>query len=189
MEINGSFSADVTDYHVKCHKEADGQTATFDVVVGVTKQEATKKFGADFEKLAFGTMYVKKANPEDPKSADVISYLQDKIKPGGNVVFPRHVVTIDGSDPFQEQPQLFAIEPQEGVERVLVTLRIPIDVDRAEKFGIGSKVGQTLTVAFNPQQGQFDFDRAGARGGGHNLGKESGNGNGHADSETAEAQA
>lgn len=183
MRVNGTFSADVTKYEVKLNKAQDGQTATFDLLIGIDQAQAESKFGPDFERLAFSTKFVKQADPNNPDAVDTIAYLQDRIKPSADVVLERHVIEIDGQ-PFREQPTLLGIEPQKGTERAHVYLRVPIDVARAEQLKLGSKVGQTLTVKFNPEQGSFDLStaRGASRGNGHNLG---GNGNGH-DAEEAD---
>lgn len=155
MKVKGKFSADVVGFFVKRNKSHDGQTAAVDIDVSV-RQEDASKFGEDFDALAFGTMRIVQASVDEVEAVDKIAFMQDSIKPGRNVVLERHVVSFDG-DRVEEQPELLCIKPVDGEKRVVVSIRIPVDADRAQQLGLASKVGKTLSVQFNPQQGELPY--------------------------------
>lgn len=167
MRINGSFSCDVDEYRIKRNKAHDGKTALVDIEFSVDQEQATRKIGAQFALLAFSSMYMKKADPNNPDAVDKICHLQDSIKPNSNVVFERHVIEVGGIQ-TREQPQLLNIHPIDGEARALVSLRLALEVAIAKSMKLDDMVNETITVAFNPEQQSLPLPLPGE-----------GNGNGH----------
>jgi len=151
MQIKGKFSADVTAFSVRRNNTHDGKEgfATFDI--GVDKDEAIKKLGQDFHDLAFATMRVIEAEGEN--DTDRIGFLQDTIKPGKSVVFPRHKIELDGHN-IDEQPEMLGIKTVDGAQRVIATVRVPIDTGKKQLVShLVHNVGNSLKIEFEPQQG------------------------------------
>lgn len=191
MNWKGTFNADVVGFRIKRNAAHDGKEAELDIEIGVKEDDAEKKFGEDFAKLAFATKRVIEADPADPESTDAIGYLVDKIKPGRRYVLEQHLIQI-GEHDITCQPELLSIEPVDGEARVVAKVRIPVDVSK--KSVINSLVqmvgGEVVKVKFDPRQQGFEFGQRGnSRGNGHNLG-EPGNGNGaHEDGDEAQPEA
>lgn len=153
MEIKGKMAADLVAYTIRRNKSHDGKTAHLDLDVGVSEQDAAKRFGDAFRTLAFATMHVE----ETEDGEHTYSFLQDAIKPGKRVVCERHVISI-GEHEVSAQPTVLAIRPVDGANRVTVRLRIPLDPKQGEKIGITSMAWkETVPIEFSPQQAQFAF--------------------------------
>lgn len=161
MKCKGKFNADVVNFHVKTNKANDGREASVDIEIGLKQEEAKKKFGDDFESLAFSTMRVM----EGEDGGDTFRFLVDSVKPGSAVVFERHRVAVDDEE-IECQPELLSIKPVEGEAKVVAKIRLSVDVGKKALLNkLCGSVGQVVKIAFNPQQGTLNFQ--GANGNGH----------------------
>lgn len=155
MKIQGKFSADVTAFLVKRNQAHDGKEGAVTLEIGIDQDEAVKKIGHDFHDLAFSTMRVIEAEGGD--ETDRVGFLQDTIKPGRSVVFPKHRIEIDGlGQTIDEQPELTSVKTCDGVRRVIAVIRIPVDASRKQLVShLVHNIGSTLKVEFEPQQGEL----------------------------------
>lgn len=153
MRLQLKTVSDVVGLSIKRNKAHDGREAFVDLEIAVKQNEASK-WGEDFEALAFATMRV---NEDD--SGNSIAFLVDTIKPGHRVVFEHHAVNIAGQQ-INEQPELMNIRTVDGEARVIARVRLPISVDKTALINeLITKVGQTVSVEFNPQQLTIGFTR------------------------------
>jgi hypothetical protein len=158
LKIKGKFSADLVAFGIKRNQAHDGRSGHVDIDIGVEQEEAASKFGADFESLAFATMRVMEAVDDD--DTDAIAFLQDSIKPGKRCVFERHQINIAGHK-IDDQPDILGIKPVDGSRKVVVRIRIGIDVEKSENVTyFGQHIGETVKVEFNPKQGELDLPPA-----------------------------
>jgi len=153
MKIRLKTPADIAGFSIKRNKTHDGREATVDLEMSV-KHEDAAKWGEDFESLAFATMRVM----EDEKDGgNSVTFLVDSIKPGHRVVFELHTVSIVGQQ-VNEKPELLGIRTVDGEARVVARVRLPIPVEKQGLISeLVTKIGQTVRVEFEPQQGQFEF--------------------------------
>jgi hypothetical protein len=154
MKISGKFHADIVGFTIKRNQAHDGREGFITLEMGIEQEEAEKKLGADFESLAFSTMRIVEAQTED--DTDQIAYMQDTIKPGKRWVFERHLIDIDGKFKLDDQPEMLSIRPVDGSRKVIVRIRIGVDMRKASFVTFfGQHVGETAKIEFNPQQGEL----------------------------------
>lgn len=159
MKISGKHNADIVGFSIKRNKSHDGREAAVDLEISIKQEEALSKFGEDFEKLAFATMRVIKADIGDTDDVDSIAFLVDNVKPGHRVVFERHRIALE-EEVFEEQPEFLTIRTIDGEPRVIAKLRVPIDVGRTTLItSLAQKVGQTVKIEFEPKQAVLEFKK------------------------------
>jgi len=156
MKIKGKLTADVVGLQIKRDKSNDGREATVDFELGVSEPEAAEHWGEDFADLAFSTMRKRVIDIESGK--EEIIFLTDSVKPNAEVVYEKHQISLEG-EVFEAQPELLSISTTKGVARVVARMRIPVDVGRTALLSaLSAKVGNSITVDFDPKQGSL-FDR------------------------------
>jgi hypothetical protein len=157
MKLHLKTSGDVKQFIIKRNNEANGREALVDIDLGVKKENADN-WGPDFLALAFSTMRVMEPAEDDEDSGNTIGYLVDTIKPGKRLVVENHEIEIDGYK-FKTQPELKNIKTIDGVEAVVVCMRIPIAIDNKELLDLlTSKVGSIVKIEFSPLQGSLGFN-------------------------------
>lgn len=163
MDLSGKWNGDVTGFAIKANKSHDGREAFVDVEISVKQDEAEKKLGADFAALAFSTLRVIEADPDDEESHDGFAFLVDSVKPGRRVVCQLHRVVI-GDEEVTVQPELRGIRTIDGEARVVAQIRIPVDVSKKALLNsLTGQVGQTLKIEFEPAQGKLFSEEQASR--------------------------
>ena len=156
MRVTGKLAGDLVGLHIRRNKNQDGREAHVDFNFGNTDQEAKTHWGHDFADFAFATMRTRVIDTESGK--EEIYFLEDNHKPNAEVVYEKHQISLEG-EVFEAQPELLSISTTKGVARVVARMRIPVDVGRTALLSaLSAKVGNSITVDFDPKQGSL-FDR------------------------------
>lgn len=153
MEINGKITATPVKKVTKANQANDGSRATVDFEVPTSKKNAAKRFGADFQEIAFSTM---KAAAD---KADGSIHLADSIKPGKHCRLGSHSITMEG-ETFTTTPRMTRIDTVDGDESVIAVLRIEIDTSKEDLMAaIDRRIrdGEAIPIECKPAQMKLGF--------------------------------
>lgn len=147
MKIEGAIAGDMIYHGSKLYGETGTRMAKVTLAVKVEEDTAKDKFGADFHRVAFGGMVVKK---------DLVSFACAVItKP--NLTLEMHEVDICGSK-VKVAIEMPKITPVENEQAVIISLVLPIEVTALRKdfFGqLSLESGDVVECEFQPIQMQL----------------------------------
>jgi hypothetical protein len=145
MRIKGKVAGDMIFHGSKLYGETGTRMAKVTLAIKVKDKEAAKKFGADFERVAFGAMQV-----NDNKTVSFPCGVMTK----PNLVVEMHDVSLFGHK-LRVALEVPKITPCDDEQAVVVGLVMPLEVTELKKelFGeLTCSSGDTIEVEFNPVQ-------------------------------------
>ncbi len=154
MRIDSDFKADVTGFKPHYHEE----TSTLCVTVAVTTEVDAKKskevLGDEFHRIAFGSM-----QESDDEGEPIFTFGYSKLSP--RLICEGHMLHIAGFGPIPVQPKVKRIEPVKQKDAVLVTIDLPLFVEKQELLGaLVAQYGKTIDVKLVASQGELPLDGA-----------------------------
>lgn len=142
MEITGKMKADLVKKSNVANDSHDGRKCLVDVDIKFNREQAKKRVGETFERMAFSYM---NGGAEE-------KHIVASIKPGKSIVFQLHEVEIEGHG-LTVQPRLLTVYPIDGEEKVLARFRVGVDVSKRNLLTwLDDNVGKSIGIKFKPSQ-------------------------------------
>lgn len=146
MKFDCTMEGDLVAIGFNFNEDTAHRTFSPVIRVGCTAADARKKFGPEFERIAFGTL---------KKDSNDFGYRS--MTPA--IVCEIHKLTICGADAGAVQPEIIKIKPVEGKCEVAVDIRLPINMKARKSLAgaVAMEFGAVIEVDLESSQKGFDF--------------------------------